>query len=354
MHQKLSRRAILKSAGVVTAGTLATPYFFTKAFAQEDPKVIRFYAYDGNLGDLYMRDWYQPFVEMHDLKAEYVRIQGGVAPLDKLQAQINAGRPETDILPLHANQFIHAQRNQMLTPVSRDDVPAYKDLHEQYITDFGPSMVLWCYGLAYNTEAIQPPPTSWKALWSPEVAGKAALNDALFEQALEMTNLTFRNSLYPVDEETFTHLDELRPNLVTLWTNGADAEQLFRSGEIAISPFWNGRVTTLKKEGLPLEFVVPDEGFFVRASTYAIPKNSRNLEMAIAWLDFVLGEKPQRALVEFGYGTPNKTLTYTPEEAKAVVVADESVIKKAVPEDFELIVDKSAEWKGMWTAWKTR
>lgn len=354
MERKYSRRTWLKSAGTLTAGALAAPYFFTRAFAQGDPKVIRFYAYDGNLGDLYMRDWYQPFVEMHDLKAEYVRIQGGNAPLEKLQAQINAGRPETDIVPLHPHQFIIARRNDMLTPVARADVPRYKDVYDQYISEYGPGMVLWCYGLAYNTEMVKPAPTSWKALWDPAVAGKVALNEALFEQAIEMANLAYRGKPYPIDDETFRHLDDLRPNLVSLWTNGADAEQLFRSGEIVMSPFWNGRVTTLKKEGLPLEFVVPDEGFFVRHSTYAIPKNTRNLEMALAWLDFVLGEKPQRAMVEFGYGTPNKTLTYTPEQAKAVVIADKTVVEKAVPEDFERIVDDGPQWKAMWTAWKTR
>jgi len=354
MKPIVTRRKLLKSASATAAGVLATPYFFTRAHAASDPKVIRFYAYDGNLGDLYMRDWYEPFVEKFDLKAEYVRIAGGRAPLEKLQAQISAGRPEVDVIPLQPQQLIVATRNDMLLPISKTDVPEYVNLYDEYISPYGPGMVLWCYGLACNTEAVTPTPTSWRALWDDAYAGKVALNDALFEQTLQMVNLAFKGAPHPVDAETFSHLDAIRPNLVTLWSNGADAEQLFRTGEIVMTPFWNGRVTTLQKEGLPLEFIVPDEGFFVRYSTYAIPRNARNTDMALSWLDFVLGEKPQRALVEFGYGTPNKTITYTPEEAKAVIVADPEMVKKAVPENFEMMVDDGAEWRDMWTAWKTR
>ncbi len=348
----LSRRRILQGAGASAAFVAASPYFFTRAQAQGDPRVVRFYTQDGTLGDLYMEHWYKPFVEMHDLRAEYIPLQGGNAPMEKLQAQIAVGRPEVDVVPLHGNQLVFALRNDMLMPVPRDAIPEYANLHPQYITDWGPGMVLWCYGLAYNTEKVVPAPTSWKALWDPQYAGRVALNEALNDQALQMVNITFKGSPYPVDEETFRHLTALRPNLVTLWSSGADAEQLFRNDEIVMTPFWNGRVTQLKSEGLPIEFAVPDEGFFVRHSTYAIPRGARNPDMAMAWLDFVIGVEPQKRLVEFGYGTPNKLVEYTPEEAAAVIVTDEAVVAKAVQEDFERILDESARWSQMWTAWK--
>ena len=352
MTSRPTRRRVLKGAAAAAGFTAAAPYFFTRAHAQSDPKVVRFYTQDGSLGDLYMEHWYKPFVEMHDLKAEYVPLQGGSAPMEKLQAQIAAGRPEADVLPLHGNEKVFALRNDMLMPVPRDAIPEYANLHEQYISDWGPGMVLWCYGLAYNTEAVDPPPASWQVLWDPAYAGRVAINEALKDQALQMVNLAFKGAPYPVDEETFSHLSDLRPNLVSLWSSGADAEQLFRNGEIVMTPFWNGRVTTLKREGLPIEFAVPDEGFFVRHSTYAVPKNARNPEMAMAWLDFVIGVEPQKRLVEYGYGTPNKLVEYTPEEAEAVIVTDEAVVAKAVQEDFERILDESARWNDMWIAWK--
>ena len=112
-------------------------------------------------------------------------------------------------------------------------------------------------------------------------------------------------------------------------------------------------MTKLKGEGLPLESAVPDEGFFVRYSVYGVPQNAKNSELGKEWLSWVVGKEPQTRMVEFGYGTPNKSVEYTDAQAKAVIVADPEVVKKAVPEDFELILQKSGEWTDMWNKWKS-
>jgi len=349
----ISRREIIKGAGAATATVLATPYFFVKAHAASDPKHMRMYNFDGNLGDFYTKHWYGPFMEKFDVKMDFIRLKGSRAPLEKVQAQINAGQPETDVLPLHPDQVIFAKRNDLMRNVTRSEIPESKNFYDQFFTEYGPNLVLWCYGLAYNTEKVKPAPTSWKILWDKQYAGKVALNEGLKDQTLQMVNLAFKGSPYPVDAETFKHLSDIRPGLVSLWGSGADAEQLFRNDEIVMTPFWNGRVTKLKKEGLPLEFATPDEGFFVRSSVYGVPKNARNPEMALEWLNWVMGKGPQKKMVEFGYGTPNKLVEHTPEEAKAVIVADPEVVKKAVKEDFTRILDKSASWTDMWTKWKS-
>ena len=349
----ISRREMIKGAGAATATVLATPYFFVKAHAASDPKHMRMYNFDGNLGDFYTKHWYGPFMEKFDVKMDFIRLKGSRAPLEKVQAQINAGQPETDVLPLHPDQVIFAKRNDLMRTVTRSEIPESKNFYDQFFTEYGPNLVLWCYGLAYNTEKVKPAPTSWKILWDKQYAGKVALNEGLKDQTLQMVNLAFKGSPYPVDAETFKHLSDIRPGLVSLWGSGADAEQLFRNDEIVMTPFWNGRVTKLKKEGLPLEFATPDEGFFVRSSVYGIPKNARNPEMALEWLNWVMGKGPQKKMVEFGYGTPNKLVEHTPEEAKAVIVADPEVVKKAVKEDFTRILDNSASWTDMWTKWKS-
>tara|TARA_A100001011_G_scaffold338575_1_gene369485 strand:- start:762 stop:1892 length:1131 start_codon:yes stop_codon:yes gene_type:complete len=349
----INRREIIKGAGAATAAVLATPHFFVKAHAASDPKHMRMYNFDGNLGDFYTKHWYGPFIEKFDVKMDFIRLKGSRAPLEKVQAQINAGQPETDVLPLHPDQVIFAKRNDLMRTVTRSEIPESKNFYDQFFTDYGPNLVLWCYGLAYNTEKVKPAPTSWKILWDKQYAGKVALNEGLKDQTLQMVNLAFKGSPYPVDAETFKHLSDIRPGLVSLWGSGADAEQLFRNEEIVMTPFWNGRVTKLKKEGIPLEFATPDEGFFVRSSVYGVPKNARNPEMALEWLNWVMGKGPQKKMVEFGYGTPNKLVEHTPEEAKAVIVADPEVVKKAVKEDFTRILDNSATWTDMWTKWKS-
>ena len=350
VKQEISRRKFIKTAAA-TAGVAGMPFFFVKAHAESDPKVLRMYQYDGNLGEFYDTHWYKPFAEKFDLKLQYIRLKGSRAPLEKLQAQIGAGQPESDMVPMHGDQYIFARRNDLIQEVK--DLPNYSDVYEKFVTDYGPRLVLWCYILAYNTEKVVPAPTSWKALWDSQYAGRVAINEGLKNQVLEMVNITYKGKPYPVDEETFKHLTALRPSLVSMWSSGSDAEQLFRNDEIVMTPFWNGRVTKLKGEGLPIESAVPDEGFFVRNSVYGVPKNAKNPEMAKEWLNWVITEEPQTRMVEFGYGTPNKHVQYTDAQAKAVIVADPEVVKKAVPEDFEMILNKSAEWTDMWNKWKS-
>ena len=66
-------------------------------------------------------------------------------------------------------------------------------------------------------------------------------------------------------------------------------------------------------------------------------------------------KKNENSYKKSGVNIPlaNKLVEHTPEEAKAVIVADPEVVKKAVKEDFTRILDNSASWTDMWTKWKS-
>src|SRR5262249_12204804 len=213
--------------------------------------------------------------------------------------------------------------------------------------------ILWSYGIAYNTERVAAAPTQWKDLWNPAFKRRVALNEALFEQALQMVNLAWKGRPTPVDDDTFAQLARLRPNLLSLWTTGVQAEHLMRTGEAWITPLWNGRVFTLKDRGVPIDFVKPQEGIFVRFDPYCIPKGARNPELAKQWIDFICNEQQQRALAEkMSYASPNRNVTYAPEVAKRVVVSSPADFKLAVKEDYEAIVDHLGDWRRRWDTWK--
>ena len=113
---EVSRRKFIKSAAT-TAGIAGFPYFFVKAHAASDPKVFSAYIFDGNLGDFYDKHWYKPFAEKFDINIQYIRLKGSRVPLEKVQAQIAAGQPESDVVPMHGDQFIFAKRNNLLQEV---------------------------------------------------------------------------------------------------------------------------------------------------------------------------------------------------------------------------------------------
>ena len=147
----LNRRTVIKSA--LGAGALmSTPYFFVKANAASDPKVLNMYNFDGSLGEFYTKHWYDPFIEKFDIKMNHIKLKGSRVPLEKVQAQINAGKPETDVMPMHQDQVIFAQRNNLAMEVDASAIPEFANYYDKGVTKYGPKMVrlvLWI-GLQYR------------------------------------------------------------------------------------------------------------------------------------------------------------------------------------------------------------
>jgi len=94
---RISRRRFVPAA----ATAIAAPYFFVKASAQTDPKRLVIYTWDGALGRFYDENWIKPFMQQYDVKIETIPMVGASVQLDRVRAQIGAGRPESDLLPLH-------------------------------------------------------------------------------------------------------------------------------------------------------------------------------------------------------------------------------------------------------------
>lgn len=343
-----SRRKVLKGLGT---SVMVAPYVITRALA--DDKTLVVYNFDGILGKYIKEAWIDPFAADNKVRVETLTMQGSSPPMAKIKAQIDAGRPDADVIPMQLTDYVFATRNNMLQPIGRNEIPEYANLFPEFITDHGPGLILWSYGIAYNTKRITTPPKQWKDLWNPAFKGKVALNEALFEQALQMVNLATKGKPTPVDDQTFAELSKLRPNLVSLWTTGAQAEQLLRTEEAWLTPLWNGRVFTLQEQNVPVEFVIPEEGFFVRYDPYCIPRGAKNPGLAKKWINYICGAPRQSGLAEkLYYASPNKLVTYSPELARKVVVSKPEIVKRAVKEDYAAIVDDLGAWRRRWDAWK--
>lgn len=347
-HTTIGRRRFLG----LTASALAAPTAISsQAWAQGKTFVI--YSFDGVLGRAFKEQIIPPFEKQHGVRVETITMPGSVPPMQKVKATVDAGRPEADVIAMQLTDYVFARRNNLLMPLSASDIPEYKNLYPQFITEHGPGLLLWSYGIAYNTQQVKEAPTSWKDLWDPKYKGKVAINDPIFDQVLQMVNLTFTGKALPVSDETFKHLTELRPNLLTLYTTGAQAEQLMRQQEIVLGAVWNSRAAAVQDEGVPIKFVAPKEGIFVRYNPFSVLRGARDPDLAKAWINYVCSKEPQSLLAEKGYqGSPNKEVVYSQHIKERIIVTDPEVLKRAVKEDFDTIVDNVAEWRRRWDAWK--
>ena len=346
----INRRTLL---GGLAAGGLATPYFFTRAKAQDNKRIV-VYNYDGALGKFAEEYYIKPFEEKYDVKVDAITVVGAASPIDRLAAQIQAGRPEVDVMWVQPPAYVYCVQNDLMVKLKDGDLPEAANFRPEYMTEHGPMIHLYAYGYAYNTEIISDKPTSWRDLWDPKFKGKLAVNDALYEQFLAVTNLAFGRGVADVGDETFKALTELRPSIVSLWSTGAQAEQLFRNREVAISPIWNGRAYNLISEGVPLEFVVPEEGYLLRYNAYGVARGASNPDLALQYINYIMSDVPQSALAEkFFYATGNKKVVYPNEEiARKVILGHPDYEGRDKLEDFAAAVANSAEWARRWNQWK--
>ncbi len=343
------RRSVLKGAGLMLAGAAVGAPWVARAQA----KTLTIYSFDGVLGKAFKERIIPPFEQANGVKVETITMPGSVPPMQKIKGMVDAGRPDADVIPMQLTDYTFARRNNLVITIGRNEIPEYANLHPKFITDHGPGLLLWSYGIGYNTKHIKDEPTSWRELWNPAYKGRVALNDPIFEHALQAVNLAFKGTPLPIDDETFAKLTELRPNLLTLYTTGAQAEQLMRREEIWIGGVWNSRAAAVQDEGLPIKFVAPKEGFFVRYNPFCIPRGAANPELAKQWINYVCSKEPQLALAETGYqGSPNRLVEYSEHIRSRLIVANPGILDRAVPEDFDTIVDHVAEWRRRWDSWK--
>jgi spermidine/putrescine-binding protein len=152
-------------------------------------------------------------------------------------------------------------------------------------------------GIIYRTDKIDPAPTRFADLFDDTYAGRVAMIDypvtAIQVGALA---LGFSDPQHLTDEQ-LAQVRELylskKSNFRTLWSSWSDITQLFKTGEIWISVGYPGYPTDLKKEGVPVDFALAEEGQLLWTCGYGISKDCTNLDAAYALLNYYTSPEAQ-------------------------------------------------------------
>jgi len=277
----------------------------------------------------------EPFKKKYGIEVTHGFFGNNPEQLAKLQA----GKSAIDVSFLSQNFVFRAEAAGLLLPIRVENVPNYQKLFDTFKNpsyDPGPQVFCISYfwgdtAVAWNTKYAKKP-ASWAALWDPRYKGHVALyNDGA--QAIPQTAI-----LLGQDPNNITDLDvvmaklkELKPNLLKLWSSGAELTSLFATGEVWIADFWRGRVNNLKKDGQPVEYTQPKEGSIGWVDTIVIPKGAKHRRAAEAFLDFALSKEVHTKFV-------TKGITYAPCSSLVELTAEQSDFLGASPELREKVV----------------
>jgi iron(III) transport system substrate-binding protein len=264
-----------------------------------------------------------------DIRVELFR-SGTTEVMNKLQAELAAGRPQADIVLIADAVAITQLKNDNL---SYQDAPAGKvpaALIDPDRTYFGTKLITT--GIVINTNLVKTAPRSWKDLLPATAAGKTILAHPLYSGAA----VIHIGTMVQQGEFGWRYLETLaRSGAIAARGNGAVIESVAR-GEKAYGVIIEYMAFNANAKGSPVDFVFPEEGVSAITQPVAILKSSRNVEAAKAFVDWQLSVEAQLQSVTQGYFPifpdivppkgypPVSSLKIMPSDFAAMLANDES------------------------------
>ena len=225
-----------------------------------------------------------PFITVH-----LTRAPGGQL-ITRIRTEAAAGKLEADVID-------YSDRGHLLTMLDMYQEyapPNAADYPDAAITDpkkiWPRTTTSWC--LAYNTELVDTPPKSWWDLTDPKWKGKQ-----LSEVVAGGGGPTWNRALFERQVLGEDYWRKIAANEPGLFQSGAPATDAIVRGELKLGAQQTNIVIPRKKEGAPIECVIPPEGIPFTSYGAGIPKTARHPNAARLFLNWSLSREGQEAFV---------------------------------------------------------
>ncbi|MCQ4162534.1 extracellular solute-binding protein [Roseomonas sp. GC11] len=315
MAHALSRRSLL---GATAAGT-ALAGFPALLRAQGTPRDLVVGGAAGMAG--YMKEFVFPVIEKQTGMRIIFDGTRSLVNLEKLRA--DRASPRMSVVLMDDPIMQIARDEGLLAPLTTGATPNLAKIRPDAVHFEGAWVnyqTPWA-GIAYNKELLPKGVDSYQALWAAGQKGRVILPSlqnteglwTLIVAAHLETGKPFAEAQYEVDA-AFRKLATLKPNVLTVYTNQPQAENLLESGEAALMAGQFSSYTLIRAAGgAPVGLAAPKEGIFAMPSGICKVKGAPNEAMADAFIDAFLGSTIQRILAEKSFILPTNTETSLPD-----------------------------------------
>jgi len=212
-------------------------------------------------------------------------------------AKIQAGVQVDLVHPCESYMGLYVE-NDLLQPIDTSRIEYWDDLNPKLV-ELGQFngvqyFVPWDWGyesIVVRTDLVEEVPDAWADLWDPQYAGHVIIWDSgQANYAMTALSLGYTDpwgSLSPeVVEEVKQRLIELKPNLLTYWTDYTQTRDMPASGEAWLTAnAWQDAFGFLTTEGFEVAYIEPVEGRLGWACGYGILKDAKNLDRVYEFLN---------------------------------------------------------------------
>ncbi|MDX2077168.1 MAG: spermidine/putrescine ABC transporter substrate-binding protein [bacterium] len=214
--------------------------------------------------------------------------------------------PTDTLLPLMRNEGLLAPLNHANIPNLANLAPEFSNPSYDPQNRYSVPYQWGTIGIAYNIANTGRELTSWYDLFDPAFAGRVGILDD-YNVALGAILLMLG---YSPNSLNVVHIEEARdflmPYTEQLVIIGDVGQDYLVSGELDVVMEFNGDIAQLMRDNPDIRFVIPEEGGYIFIDVLAIPKTSRNKDLAEMFINFILD--PQNGAIlsnEIRYGSPN-------------------------------------------------
>lgn len=272
------------AAGISLAVLMVAPVGVTSAVAEE----LAVYAWSGELPDAIVKD----FEKETGITVRFDTFDSN----ESLIAKLSAGGSGYDVVnPSQYAVQILAKKG-LIVDLDHAKIPNLEGLSPSFKTvSYDPGnkvsvpYVWGTTGLAYNTDCVKEPITSWKAMWDPQYKGRIYMLDnmlAAYIAGLQVNGFKANSTSQAEIEKATQSLIEQKPLLGGY--NSTNFADLVSSGEACIVEAWSGNVLQAIKDNPKVKYVLPSEGGTMWVDGYAVAKDAPNPDAAYKFLNYLL------------------------------------------------------------------
>lgn len=310
MPAPLDRRLFLKRMAATAAGVAATgvaPAGLAQAAGRaaappRDTRTLTIICWQGYTDPSFVK----PFEQMHNCKvaATYANTSS------EMVAKWVAGHGNTyDLVSASGDATRRFMNSRTLLEIDVSKLRNFPLLYPKFHAPpwntrngihYGVSFTWGPDVLIYDTRVFKTPPTSWRVLYDPAYKGKLSTADNAITIADVALYLGYKDCYNLSNEQLAkvkTTLLAQKPLLRKYWGSTADVEGGFQHGELVASNAWPLMTVDLRKAHFPIGETIPREGATGWADTWMISKNSPNVDLAMKWIDYMIGPQGQLGVI---------------------------------------------------------
>ncbi len=332
---------------MLVAGAVISSAIFSLAVGQQRTLTISSFGLNQPLID---KNVTRPFETLCNCKIVY-EVGNNADRLAKLIARKN--NPNIDVALLGDYFAQAAIREGLLDQLDTRKIPNRNQIYDfaknPLGNDYGVAFTAYTISLAYRTDKISTPLTSWRDLWRPELKGRIALPNITTTQGPPVVFAV--NRAYAGTDSNvnpgFQQLAALKPNILTFYNQSSQVASLFAQDEIWVAPIGRFAWGTMLNTGKPLAWARLREGQIGLMNTVSIVKGTKNEDLAHQYINFLISKEVQLAQANDLVDSPiNKTVQLKPAKAAQLTTLGEFANMRFL--DAKYLLGVRDEWIARW------